>query len=105
MTSQETWHGRLLNWSIWARSDGLSKSLSLHRDAGPSINDLDAEKVEILLLKLRRFRPPLFKAVWLTYLNKKDDVAASRKMRVTPERYAQMLEEVYRLLERLEING
>ncbi len=99
------WHLRMHNWAIWARSDGLNRSPSLYKSPGPSINDKDAEQMEVLLLRLKQMRPPLFKALFLTYLARKSDLEASRRMHVTPERYDQLIDQAFKLLAKLESNS
>jgi hypothetical protein len=86
-------HARLVNWAR-AYRDRRSNG----RAAGLSPDELDAEVVEVAMLRLQEYRPSLYAVLWQVYMAQRDDVTGSEQCRCSVATYKQRLRQGYAYL-------
>ena len=70
----------LLNWSTWARGGvaGIGYALLGESTEPTTPNDALAERVESVMVEMRRYAPGLWRAIRLRYVSRVTDITASR---------------------------
>ena len=80
--------GRVLNWARWVRG-GFQRPLRTPQEP-PAVDLLDAEKVEKVMVRMKRHRPEYWRVVHQKWVRRVMDETGSRRVKIPFQRYRRL---------------